>query len=139
MNRDINKYFLSIAEIVSSRSTCNRSLVGCVIVKNKNILATGYNGSPSGLKHCIDAECELEDGHCIRTVHAEQNAIIQAAKNGTAIENSIIYTTLFPCYTCAKMIINAGIKEVHCLKDYHSSKRSKEIFNQSNIKYKIYN
>jgi len=139
MNRDINKYFFDIAKVVALRSTCNRSLVGAIVVKNKNILATGYNGSSSGLEHCIDVGCELnEQGSCIRTVHAEQNAIIQAAKNGVSINNAIMYVTLFPCYTCAKIIINAGIKEIYVLKDYHSSQKSKEIFKKINIKFKIY-
>jgi len=138
MRQDINKYFLSIAKTISTRSTCERKKVGCIIVRDKNILSTGYNGSPAGLPHCEEVGCEIENSSCIRTTHAEQNAICQAAKNGVSINNSILYTTLFPCYTCAKMIINCGIKEIYFLEDYHSSRKSKDIFWQRKINcYKI--
>lgn len=139
MSRNINNYFFEICKIVASRSTCPRKHVGCIITRDKSILSTGYNGSPRGLKHCDDIGCEIDDkGSCIRTTHSEQNAICQAAKNGVSIENSTMYVTMFPCYTCAKMIVNCGIKEIHALEDYHSSERSKKIFKEAKIKFKIY-
>ncbi len=97
---------------VSRRSTCLRAQVGAIIVKDKRILTTGYNGAPKGLPHCLDEGCEIVDGHCVRTLHAEQNAIIQAALHGISLEGGTIYTTHQPCATCAKMIINAGMTRV---------------------------
>ena len=102
-------YFMNIAKEVSTRSTCDRKHVGAVIVRDKTLLSTGYNGSIKGLPHCNDAGCEMVDGHCIRTSHAEANAIVQAAKNGVAVNNSEIYVTASPCYNCFKLIANAGI------------------------------
>lgn len=107
-----DEYFLEIARVVATRSTCDRANVGAVIAKNKVILSTGYNGAPRGLAHCDDVGHEIVDGHCIRTAHAETNAIAQAAKNGTQIEGASIYLTVSPCYDCFKMMVNAGIKEV---------------------------
>lgn len=114
MRQDWDDYFLDLAEKVATRSTCDRLHVGAVIVKDRNIVATGYNGSPSGLAHCDDVGHLIKNGRCERTIHAEQNAIIQAAKHGTTIEGSEIYVTHSPCYTCAKFIITAGIKRVVC-------------------------
>ena len=105
-------YFIEITLAVAKRSTCHRAQVGAIIVKDKRILTTGYNGAPRGLPHCLDAGCEIVDGHCIRTLHAEQNAIIQAALHGVSLEGGTIYTTHQPCHTCAKMIINAGLLRV---------------------------
>ena len=105
-------YFMNIAKEVASRSTCNRKHVGAVIVRNKTILATGYNGSISGLGHCDDEGHEMVNGHCVRTIHAEANAIVQSARNGVAIDESEIYVTASPCYDCFKLIANAGIKKV---------------------------
>tara|TARA_B100001250_G_C19525132_1_gene667727 strand:- start:238 stop:669 length:432 start_codon:yes stop_codon:yes gene_type:complete len=102
-------YFMNIAHEVATRSTCDRKHVGAVIVREKTILSTGYNGSIKGLPHCNDAGHEMSDGHCIRTTHAEANAIVQAAKNGVAVNNSEIYVTASPCYNCFKLIANAGI------------------------------
>ncbi len=107
-----DEYFLEIAKVVAKRSTCDRAHVGAVIAKNKVILSTGYNGAPRGLVHCDDVGHEIVGGHCIRTIHAEANAIAQAAKNGTQIEGASIYLTISPCYDCFKMMVNAGIKEV---------------------------
>jgi dCMP deaminase len=108
-DRDWNKYFLDIAKTVSTRATCPRLHVGAVIVKNRNILATGYNGSAAGLPHCEDVGCKLVENHCIATVHAEVNAILQAAKNGVSLSGSDIFVTHSPCINCLKCIINAGI------------------------------
>jgi dCMP deaminase len=107
-----DEYFMEIAKIVAKRSTCDRLNVGAVIVSDRNILSTGYNGSPKGLPHCDDVGHEISDRHCVRTIHAEANAIIQAAKHGTTVENASIYLTNSPCYDCFKMIVNSGIKEV---------------------------
>lgn len=112
------RYFMQIAEQVATRSTCDRKYVGAVIVREKMILSTGYNGSIRGLPHCSEAGHEMENGHCIRTVHAEANAIVQAARNGVAIEGADIYVTASPCYYCFKLIANAGIKRVF-YKDFY--------------------
>ncbi len=103
---------MNITLDVSTRSTCLRAQVGAIIVNNKRILTTGYNGAPKGLPHCLDAGCEIVDGHCVRALHAEQNAILQAALYGVPLEGGTIYTTHQPCHTCAKMIINAGLVRV---------------------------
>lgn len=116
-----DEYFIKIAEHVGSRSTCDRAHVGAVIAKNKVIMSTGYNGAPRGLPHCDDIGHEIVDGHCIRTVHAEANAIAQAARNGSPIEGATIYQTVSPCYDCFKMMVNAGIQEV-VYRQFYSSR-----------------
>jgi dCMP deaminase len=105
-------YFMQIARQVATRATCDRKLVGAVITRAKNILATGYNGSIGGLGHCDDEGHMMEDGHCVRTIHAEANAIIQAAKNGVRIDGGAIYVTASPCWGCFKMIANAGLLKI---------------------------
>ena len=107
------KYFMNIATEVATRSTCDRKHVGAVIVREKTILSTGYNGSIKGLPHCDEAGHEMVDGHCVRTTHAEANAIVQAAKNGVEIKNGKIYVTASPCYNCFKLIANSGIKTIY--------------------------
>jgi dCMP deaminase len=107
-----DEYFMNIARVVSSRSTCERKFVGAVIVRDKTILSTGYNGSIRGMPHCTDVGHMMEDGHCVATLHAEVNAIIQAAKNGVAIEGATIYVTASPCWNCFKTIANSGILRV---------------------------
>lgn len=107
------KYFMNIAKEVATRSTCDRKHVGAVIVREKTILSTGYNGSIKGLPHCDEVGHEMVDGHCVRTTHAEANAIVQAAKNGVEIKNGEIYVTASPCYNCFKLIANAGIKTIN--------------------------
>ncbi len=113
-----NNYFMDIAKMVSERSTCDRNHVGSVIVKNRTILSTGYNGSIAGTPHCDDEGHLMENGHCVRTVHSEANAIIQAAKNGVNINNSSIYCTSMPCWNCFKLIANSGIKKIFFGMDY---------------------
>ena len=103
---------MRIAVEVSSRATCDRKHVGAVIVRDKSILATGYNGSIRGLSHCDEDGHMMEDGHCVRTIHAEANAIIQAARNGVRIEGATVYVTASPCWGCFKMIANAGISRI---------------------------
>jgi dCMP deaminase len=105
-------YFMNIAREVSSRSTCDRKFVGAVIVRDKCILATGYNGSIRGLPHCDEEGHLMEEGHCVRTVHAEANAIVQAARNGVRIDGSAIYVTASPCWGCFRLIANGGIARV---------------------------
>lgn len=107
-----DEYFMRIAKDVATRATCDRKHVGAVIVRDKSILATGYNGSIRGLGHCDDEGHLMVDGHCVRTIHAEANAIIQAARNGVRIDEATIYVTASPCWNCFKMIANAGLKKI---------------------------
>lgn len=132
-----DEYFMEIARAVSKRATCDRGRGGCIIAKNKQILVTGYVGSPKGVPHCDDIGHQMkttthEDGsqtqHCTRTVHMEQNAICQAAKLGVPIDGATLYIKFTPCYTCAKMLINAGINRVVCEKKYHAGKDSEALF-----------
>lgn len=112
---------MKIAEIVATRSTCDRRSVGAVLAKEKVILSTGYNGAPRGMAHCDESGHEIVDGHCVRTVHAEANAIVQAARNGVAVEGATMYLTHSPCYDCFKMMVNAGINGV-CYSDFYMSR-----------------
>jgi dCMP deaminase len=105
-------YFMQIARDVATRATCLRRQVGAVIVRDRRILLTGYNGAAKGLEHCLDVGCHIAGGHCIRCLHAEQNAIIQGAYFGASTANSTLYCTHQPCNMCAKMIVNAGIIKV---------------------------
>ena len=132
-----DEYFQEIREAVAKRATCDRGRSGCVIAQDKQILATGYVGAPIGLPRCDEAghlmkEMINEDGthskHCVRTAHAEMNAITNAAKNGMKIEGGTVYCLMTPCRTCAMAIINAGIKRVHCIRKYHAGKESEEMF-----------
>ncbi len=112
MRADWDSYFMQIAQVVSSRATCDRKHVGAVIVRDRSILATGYNGSIHGLPHCDEEGHLMEDGHCVRTIHAEANAVSQAARNGVRIEGADIYTTASPCWPCFKLIANSGIRRI---------------------------
>lgn len=143
-----DEYFTKISEVVGERATCDRGRSGCVIVKDKRILVTGYVGAPAGVKHCDEAGHEMhtvihEDGsqskHCIRTTHAEQNAIANAAREGVPVNGATLYCHMTPCYTCAKILINSGIVRVVSAKDYHASKRSKEVFKEAGVKLDILN
>ena len=120
---------MNIAHEVATRSTCDRKHVGAVIVRDKTILSTGYNGSIKGLPHCQDAGCEMVDSHCVRTSHAEANAIVQAAKNGVSIDKSEIYVTASPCYDCFKLIANAGITKIY----YEEFYRDQRIIDRSKV------
>ena len=106
------EYFMNIARQVATRSTCDRKFVGSVIVRNKTILSTGYNGSIRGMPHCDEMGHMMENGHCVGTIHAETNAVLQAARNGVRIEDAEVYITASPCWPCFKMLANAGIKKV---------------------------
>jgi dCMP deaminase len=107
-----DQYFMNIAQVVATRSTCPRKYVGAVIVRNRTILSTGYNGSIRGMPHCSDVGHMMEDGHCVATIHAEANAIIQAARNGVMIEGADVYVTASPCWNCFKQIGNAGVRRI---------------------------
>lgn len=119
---DWHTYFMNIARVVATRATCDRKHVGAVIVRDKNILSTGYNGSIRGLPHCDDVGHDMVGGHCVRTVHAEANAIIQAARHGVRIDGADIYTTASPCWECFKLIANAGIKRIFYGEFYREEK-----------------
>ena len=109
---DWHQYFMNIAQQVATRSTCDRKHVGAVIVRDRTILSTGYNGSIRGMPHCDDVGHQLENDHCVATVHAEANAIIQAAKNGVQVDGGELYTTASPCWNCFKLILNSGIRRI---------------------------
>jgi len=142
-----DEYFMEIMDSVSKRATCNRGKSGCVIVKDKRIIATGYVGSPVGLPHCDEVghlikKLTHEDGkvteHCVRTIHAEQNAICQAAKFGTSIEGGTLYCKMTPCRICAMMIINSGIYRVVSKNRYQDDEDSIEMFKKANVRYKVF-
>jgi dCMP deaminase len=108
-----NRYFMNLAIQAATRSTCPRKHVGAVIVRDKTVLSTGYNGSIRGAPHCTEAGCLLDNDHCIRTVHAEANALVQAARHGIRLEGAEIYVTASPCFNCFKLIVNAGIGTIY--------------------------
>ena len=135
-------YFLELADAASRRATCDRGKSGCVIVRDKQVLATGYVGSPAGLPHCDEVGHLLkkviqEDGsiteHCLRTVHSEQNAICQAARRGISIEGATIYTRMTPCRTCTMLLINCGIKRVVCERKYQLAEESEQLLTEAGI------
>jgi dCMP deaminase len=138
-----DEYFMEVANAIAKRTTCDRGRSGCVIARNRQILVTGYVGSPTGLPHCDDIghlmrQVTDEEGnssnHCVRTVHAEQNAICQAAKLGIALEGATLYCRMTPCRTCSMLIINCGIVRVVCQYKYHAGKESEEMFRRADIK-----
>lgn len=137
-----DEYFMEIAKTVSKRATCDRGKSGCVIARDKQLLVTGYVGSPIGLPHCDDVGHQFkqivhEDGHvsnhCVRTVHAEQNAICQAARLGISLNGSTLYCRMTPCRTCAMLIINCGIVRVVCEKKYHAAAESEAMFLEAGV------
>lgn len=129
---DWDEYFLKLAMLASERATCPRMHCGCVLVKSKDVVSTGYNGSIPGDKHCEDIGCLIVDNHCVRTVHAEMNALVQAAKRGHSIEGATAYVTNMPCTTCAKALIAAGIKRVVVFSDFHDTLAT-EFFAKANV------
>jgi dCMP deaminase len=144
-----DEYFMEVCDAISKRATCDRGRSGCVIAKDNQILVTGYVGAPAGLPHCDEAghQCKKklhEDGsittHCVRTVHAEQNAICQAAKRGISIQGGTLYCRMTPCRTCAMLIINCGIVRVVCQRRYHDAEDSEAMFAKAGIKLEyVYN
>lgn len=139
-----DEYFLEMAKLVSKRATCIRRQVGAVVVKDKRVLATGYNGAPSGLPHCLDIGClrdklKIPSGErheLCRGLHAEQNALIQASLYGISLRESILYATNQPCIICAKMLINAGIKEI-VISDGYPDKMAMDFLKQAKIKIRV--
>lgn len=115
-----DQYFLGLAKQVSTRATCKRLRVGAVLVKDNRVIATGYNGSLPSQEHCKDIGCLIIDGHCHRTVHAEQNALLQCCRQGIATEGATIYVTHLPCFACLKLLIQAGIQEIVFSEHYQS-------------------
>ncbi|MCR4828410.1 MAG: AAA family ATPase [Bacteroidales bacterium] len=142
-----DEYFMELANTASKRATCDRGRSGCVIVKDKQLLVTGYVGSPAGLPHCDEVghlfrQSIGADGHvsthCVRTVHAEQNAICQAARRGIALDGATLYCRMTPCRTCAMLIINCGIRRVVCERKYHSGAESEELFRQAGVQLEFF-
>lgn len=136
-------YFMEVMNAIAKRATCGRGRSGCVIARENQILVTGYVGSPTGLPHCDDVghqfkKVQHEDGtvteHCVRTVHAEQNAICQAAKQGVAIRGATLYCRMTPCRVCAMLIINCGIVRVVCERRYHAGVESEAMFRQAGVR-----
>jgi dCMP deaminase len=137
-----DEYFMEVCEAISKRATCGRGRSGCVIAKDNQILVTGYVGAPAGLPHCDEAGHQLkrmihEDGsvttHCVRTVHAEQNALCQAAKRGVAVDGATLYCRMTPCRTCAMLLINSGITRVVCQRRYHDGADSEALFASAGV------
>lgn len=143
-----DEYFIKLVDEVAKRATCDRGKSGCIIVKDKRMLCSGYVGSPPGFKHCDEIGHLLkkvidDDGterqHCVRTIHAEQNAICQAAKYGIPLEDTTLYCTMEPCHVCAMLIISVGIKRVVAKKRYHAASDTAELFLQSGVELVVLN
>lgn len=130
-----DEYFMSIAHLVKRRATCPRKSVGAVLVKDKQMISSGYNGAPRGHKHCTEVGCELVNNHCMRVVHGEQNSIAQAAARGISTEGSTMYVTTYPCNICLKIAINAGVKELVYDEDYPDPVVVK-ILQEANVKFR---
>ncbi len=133
MRPDWDTYFMQIAEDVAARSTCDRAMVGTVLVREKRILTTGFNGSPASLPHCDEIGHLLIDGHCVRTIHAEANAVIQAALHGVSTKGCTCYVTHFPCLTCTKMLLNAGVVRIVYENDYRVDENALEFLTNSGV------
>jgi dCMP deaminase len=131
-----DNYFLKVAMLVSERATCPRMHVGCVLVKDKQILSTGYNGSIPGDDHCDDAGCIIVDNHCVRTIHAEMNALLQCASHGVNTKGATAYITNMPCTNCSKALIAAGIKEIVIFSNYHDT-LANDFFRKAGVNIKI--
>jgi dCMP deaminase len=125
-----DEYFSHLCELVSSRATCPRKNVGAVIVKENHVLSIGYNGSLPGLPHCLNIGCDMEDGHCVAVVHAEANAICDAAARGTALQGATLYSNLYPCWSCFKLIVSAGITEIAYKEIYGDPTRVEKAWRQ---------
>ncbi|MEQ6375843.1 ComE operon protein 2 [Bacillaceae bacterium S4-13-58] len=131
-----DQYFMAQSHLLSLRSTCERLAVGATIVRDKRIIAGGYNGSVTGSVHCIDEGCYVIDNHCVRTIHAEVNALLQCAKFGVPTEGAEVYVTHFPCLHCCKSLIQAGIKAVYYAKDYRNHPYGIELFKNAGVEVK---
>jgi dCMP deaminase len=142
-----DEYFMEVARTIAKRATCDRGRSGCVIARDKQLLVTGYVGSPVGLTHYDDVghlmkkvihDDDSISQHCMRTVHAEQNAICQAAKLGVALDGATVYCKMTPCRTCAMLIINCGIKRVVCEKKYHRGAESEQMFKDAGVSLEFF-
>ncbi|MFD1850218.1 ComE operon protein 2 [Oceanobacillus bengalensis] len=131
-----DQYFMAQSHLLALRSTCTRLMVGATIVRDKRIIAGGYNGSVSGSVHCVDEGCNVIDGHCVRTVHAEANALLQCAKFGVPTDNADLYVTHYPCLQCCKQIIQSGITTVYYAEDYHNHEYAIQLFAEAGIETK---
>lgn len=125
MRPDWDTYFLEIARVTASRATCDRKHVGAVLVRDRNILSTGYNGSVAGMPHCDEVDHLMEGGHCVRTIHAEANAVVQAARHGIRTDGATCYCTASPCWSCFKILANAGIRRI-VYEEFYRDPRSLE-------------
>lgn len=128
-----DQYFMAQSHLLANRSTCTRLAVGATIVRDRRIIAGGYNGSTSGGVHCTDDGCYVIDGHCVRTIHAEMNAILQCAKFGVPTQDAEIYVTHFPCLQCSKAIIQAGIKKIFYATSYHNHPYAIELLEDAGV------
>ncbi|MEK4759402.1 ComE operon protein 2 [Viridibacillus sp. FSL E2-0187] len=128
-----DQFFMAQSHLLALRSTCTRLAVGATIVRDKRIIAGGYNGSISGDDHCIDKGCYVVDNHCVRTVHAETNALLQCAKYGTSTNGADLYVTHFPCLPCTKSIIQSGINNLYYATDYKNNEYAIELFKQAGV------
>lgn len=128
-----DQYFMAQSHLLALRSTCTRLMVGATIVRDKRIIAGGYNGSVSGSVHCVDEGCYVIDGHCVRTVHAEANALLQCAKFGVPTEGADVYVTHFPCLQCCKQLIQSGIRTVYYAEDYRNHPYAIELFKEADV------
>ncbi|MDF7637366.1 deaminase [Leuconostocaceae bacterium ESL0958] len=128
-----HQYFIAQAAILSTRSTCNRRHVGAILVKENRIMASGYNGAVAGTPHCTEVGDYLVDGHCLRAVHAEQNALMQAAKMGIAVDGADLYVTDFPCALCTKLLLQAGIQRIYFMRDYRPDPFASELLDQKKV------
>ena len=129
-----DQYFMAQSHLLALRSTCTRLAVGATIVRENRIMAGGYNGSIAGGPHCIDEGCYVIDHHCVRTIHAEMNALLQCAKFGVPTEGAEMFVTHFPCLPCSKAIIQSGIKKLYFASDYKNHPYAIELFNQAGVK-----
>lgn len=127
------QFFMAQSHLLALRSTCTRLSVGATIVRDQRIIAGGYNGSISGGAHCIDVGCHVVDNHCVRTIHAEVNALLQCAKYGSPVDGASMYVTHFPCLNCTKAIIQAGIRKVYYAKDYRNDPFAEQLFREAGV------
>lgn len=127
------EYFMEVAETIAKRSTCPRAQVGAVLVRNNQIIVTGYNGSVSGLAHCTDEGCHIVNNHCMRVVHAEMNAITNCAKQGGNIDGADLYVTHFPCIRCLPLVLQSGVKRIYYKHDYNVDPFCKDLIKAANI------
>ncbi|EKK20287.1 dCMP deaminase [Fructilactobacillus florum 8D] len=128
-----DQYFILQAILIASRSTCKRRSVGAVLVRNKRVIACGYNGSVAGDDHCLDVGCYLVNNHCERTIHAEMNAILQCAKFGESTDGAVIYVTDFPCLQCTKMLLQAGITAIKYVREYHNDPYAEQLLQKKQV------